>query len=75
MDSYKNQTRLGHVYSELYIIQKIYIKLFLEQMWMNVIYSHAKTMGLASTRLDHTHVNVRQVGKDKIAILVSRLIW
>lgn len=26
MDSYKNQTRLGHVYSESYIIHQIYIK-------------------------------------------------
>lgn len=43
----------------------------LKQIKMSVIYHHAKIMGLASTRLDHTNVNVRKVGRDKIAILVS----
>lgn len=43
----------------------------LKQIKMSAIYPHAKTMGLASTRLDHTNVNVRKVGRDKIAILVS----
>lgn len=43
----------------------------LKQIKMSVIYHHVKIMGLASTRLDYTNVNVRKVGRDKIAILVS----